>query len=139
MSETAKGAEGVKMQVMRTQLGRVRGLGSAKSGTRHWWVQRVTGAALVPLGIWFVGVAMHLSRHPRAAVAHWLAHPLNAALMLALVIATFHHAQLGLQVVIEDYVHREAARFAWLLLVKALAAVLALAAVVSVLKLAVAG
>lgn len=126
-------------RVMRTQLGQVRGLGAAHGGTRHWWAQRLTAVALVPLVLWFIASILHLVATPRATVAHWMAHPVNAALLAALVIATFHHMQLGLQVVIEDYVHHDRARMALLLLVKAAAAMLALFGLFAVVKMAFSG
>jgi succinate dehydrogenase / fumarate reductase membrane anchor subunit len=125
--------------IMRSQLGRVRGLGSARSGTAHWWAERVTSLALIPLTIWFVFVALHLSGHSRHDVAHWAGHPVNATLMIAMLLVTFHHTALGLQVVIEDYIHVERTKLASLLAVKALCGLLALASVISVLKLAFMG
>ena len=144
MSETAKSSalresHGAKVRVMRTQLGRVRGLGAAHAGTAHWWAQRLTAVALVPLSLWFIFAVLHLGGEPRAYVAHWAANPINAGLLAALVIATFHHAQLGLQVVVEDYVHRDATRMAVLLLIKGAAALLALISLYAVLKLAFSG
>lgn len=125
--------------IMRSMLGRARGLGSARSGTAHWWAQRVTALALVPLSLWFVLSAMHLSGLSRAAVLAWASGPVTATLLLALVVATFHHMQLGLQVVIEDYVHDERTRLASLLATRAVVVLLELAAVIAVLKLAFAG
>jgi succinate dehydrogenase / fumarate reductase membrane anchor subunit len=132
MAETDKP---VHVDVMRSQLGRVRGLGSAKSGVAHWWSQRLTAIALVPLSLWFIFSMLHLLGAPQAAVADWFAGPWTIVLMLALVLATFHHLQLGLQVVIEDYIHDDAIRLASLLAMKAVAILLAMACVVSVLKL----
>jgi succinate dehydrogenase / fumarate reductase membrane anchor subunit len=125
--------------IMRSQLGQVRGLGSAKSGSAHWWAQRLTAFALIPLTLWFVASIIRLAGLPRAAVAHWAAHPLVAALLIALVLTTFHHLQLGLQAVLEDYVAAEKSKLASIVIMKAAAALLALIAVISVLKLAVAG
>ena len=119
----------------RTQLGRIRGLGSAKSGTGHWWAQRLTAVALIPLVIWFVVSVIVLTGAPYAAVAAWLGNPLNATLMVLLIFATFHHAQLGLQVVIEDYVHGEGTRLALIMLVKFAAILLGTGSVIAVLKL----
>ena len=90
---------------LRTPLGRARGLGSAKSGSHHWWVQRVTAIALIPLMIWLAWSVISLLGAGQSEVQAWIAQPFNAALLLAVVIAVFHHAQLGMQVVIEDYVH----------------------------------
>ena len=82
---------------LRSPLGRVRGLGSARDGTAHWWAQRVTALALVPLTVWFVaGVATNLGAD-HAAFVTWIGDPLVAVVMLLAVLAGFHHAQLGLQ------------------------------------------
>jgi succinate dehydrogenase / fumarate reductase membrane anchor subunit len=125
----------VHVAVMRSQLGRVRGLGSAKSGVPHWWAQRLTAIALVPLSLWFILSVLHLLGAPHDAVVDWFSGPWTIVLMIALVVATFHHLQLGLQVVIEDYIHDDAVRFAALLAVKGAAILLAMVCVVSVLKL----
>jgi succinate dehydrogenase / fumarate reductase membrane anchor subunit len=125
--------------IMRSLLGRARGLGSAKSGLRHWWMQRLTAIALVPLGVWFViGVIAHAGAS-RAGIAHWMAGPVTATLMLALIACMFQHMQLGLQVVIEDYVHGDTRRLAALVAMKAASALLAILATISVLKLALSG
>lgn len=122
--------------MMRSTLGRVRGLGTARSGVLEWWGQRVTAAALVPLAVWFViSLLVHLGEDA-PSVAHWAARPWNAVLLLALLIALFRHLGLGLKVVIEDYVHAEAAKIAMLLAMKAVLTLFWLAAAVSVLKLA---
>lgn len=122
--------------VMRSQLGQVRGLGSAKSGVHHWWVQRLTAIALVPLSLWFVYAVLVLKDRPQPEVAHWIGMPINTVLLIALVVASFHHMQLGLQVVIEDYVHGDAARLISVVLVKGASFVLGLWAAISVLRLA---
>lgn len=121
---------------MRTPISRVRGLGSAKDGTHHWWMQRLTGVALVPLSVWFVFSMIGLAGADHAAVTAWLAGPLTAVLMLLFIIATFYHLQLGLQVVIEDYVHGEAAKFVCLVGLKLGNFALGVAAVYAVLKVA---
>jgi succinate dehydrogenase / fumarate reductase membrane anchor subunit len=131
--------QALKPQIMRSQLGRVRGLGAARAGTAHWWLQRLTAIALVPLALWFIVAALHLSGLPRADVAHWAANPVNTALLISLVVAAFQHGQLGLQVVLEDYIHGEALRLVLVLLVKGAAFLLGLIAVLAVLKLAVSG
>ena len=125
--------------IMRSMLGRARGLGSAKSGTAHWWAQRVTAFALLPLVLWFVYASVRFGGMKRAEVAHWAADPVVTTLLVALVIALFHHMQLGLQVVIEDYIHAERPRMVWLLLMRAATSLMALAALISVLKLAFTG
>lgn len=123
----------------RSTLSRVRHLGSAHDGTHHFWVQRLTAVALIPLTVWFVVSIVMLAGAPYEEVAAWLARPVPAILMVLLVVATFHHAQLGLQVVIEDYVHQPALRLTSLILVKLGAAALGFAAVFAVLKLAFGG
>lgn len=125
----------MKTQGMRTMLGRVRGLGSAKEGVHHWWAQRVTAIALVPLVLWFVISIITLVGQPYAAVVAWVANPVCGVLLIGLIAAVFHHAQLGLTVVIEDYVHTEGAKLASLLAVRGAALILAGIGIVSVLKL----
>ncbi len=127
------------MMSLRSPLGTARGLGSAKSGTGHWMVQRITAIALVPLGIWFViGLIAHIGA-PYAEMRAWIASPVSAVLMVALLIMMFHHAQLGLQVVIEDYIHAHFPKVAALLVVKGAALFLGLLGVFSVLKIAFGG
>lgn len=121
---------------LKTPLGQVRGLGSAKSGTEHWWAQRVSSVALVPLTLWFVYAMAANAGAEYAVMTAWLASPINAILMLLLIAATFHHLHLGVQVVIEDYVHNEGAKIAGLLFVKLASAALAVAAAFAVLKVA---
>jgi succinate dehydrogenase / fumarate reductase membrane anchor subunit len=120
-----------------TPLGRVKGLGAAKSGAHHWWAVRVTSVALIPLTLWFVFSVLSFAGHPQAAIAHWISHPLVAVLLLALIVSAFHHTLLGLQMVLEDYVHDEGQRLIWVMVMKAIVWLLGLAAVLSVLKLAI--
>ncbi|MGF1594242.1 MAG: succinate dehydrogenase, hydrophobic membrane anchor protein [Kiloniellaceae bacterium] len=120
---------------LRSPLGRVRGLGSAKDGTAHWWAQRLTALALIPLTVWFCISVIAMSGAGYATVAAWAGSPLVAGLLILLIVATFYHGALGLQVVIEDYVHHEMSKLALLLVVKAASLVLALAGVLSVLTL----
>jgi succinate dehydrogenase / fumarate reductase, membrane anchor subunit len=134
MADAAK-ASNTRITVMRSQLGRVRGLGAAKSGVHHWWAERVTSVALVPLTLWFIAAVIRLLGAPHQAMLDWMASPVTIVLMLCLVLATFYHMRLGLQVVIDDYVHVESTRVVLLLLLRGLTAVLALLAIVSVLKL----
>jgi succinate dehydrogenase / fumarate reductase, membrane anchor subunit len=122
--------------IMRSPLGQVRGLGSSRSGTGLWWAQRLTAFALIPLALWFICAVIRLAGLPRAAVQDWASSPLVAALLIALIVATFHHLQLGLQVVVEDYVHGPT-KLATLLVMKGVVLLLALVAIISVLKLAV--
>mgnify|MGYP001224195897 CR=1 FL=1 len=120
---------------LRSPLARVRHLGSAKDGTNHWWVQRLTALALVPLTLWFVISIIGLLGADHRAMVDWVSNPLTASLLILLLVATFYHAVLGLQVVIEDYVHDRVARLASLLLVQGLGFLLATIGIVSVLSL----
>ncbi len=124
---------------LRSPLGRARGLGSAKSGTQHWWAQRLTAIALVPLVIWFVIAMVAATGSDYASARAFIGSPVTAVLLILLIAATFHHAQLGLQVVIEDYVHTKSAEIALLLAVKGAAIVLAVAAIFAVLSIAFGG
>jgi succinate dehydrogenase / fumarate reductase, membrane anchor subunit len=121
----------------RSELGRVKGLGAAKSGVHHWWMERVTSVALIPLTLWFVFSVLSMAGHPQPAIAHWISHPLVAVLLIALIVTSFHHTQLGLQVVIDDYVHQEGQRMIAVLAMKAVVVLLGLAALLAVLKLAI--
>ncbi|HET6195270.1 MAG TPA: succinate dehydrogenase, hydrophobic membrane anchor protein [Acetobacteraceae bacterium] len=128
-------AKAPQIDIMRSPLGRARGLGAAKAGAVHWWVQRLTSLALVPLTLWFLCAVIRLLGATRDDVVYWMAGPLPIVLLIALVIATFHHLQAGLQVVIEDYVHHDWLRIGSVLLVKGLSVLLALACIVAVLRL----
>lgn len=120
---------------LRSPLGRVRGLGAAKTGVSHWWAQRLTALALVPLAFWLVASLAALTGAEHAVVSAWVGSPLVAALLILTIAATFYHGFLGLQVVIEDYVHNAAAKLTGLLLVQAASILLALIGVLSVLAL----
>lgn len=122
------------IDIRRSPLGRARGLGAARHGSGHWWAQRLSSLALVPLTIWFIVSVWHLLGVTHQGVIDWLSGPWTMGLMIALIIATFHHTNLGLQVVIEDYVHEERAKLASLLVIKGLCVLLALVCIVSVLK-----
>lgn len=90
---------------LQSPLGKFLGHGSAGHGTEHWWAQRVTAVALLPLTVWFVVALLGMESFDHAAVTVWMASPLNAILLSLLLIALLYHSQLGLQVVVEDYVH----------------------------------
>ena len=128
-------AKAPHIDIMRSPLGRARGLGSARAGATHWWMQRLTSLALVPLTLWFLCAMIGMLGATRDDVVFWMSGPLPIVLMIALVIATFHHLQAGLQVVIEDYVHDDRLRIGSILLVKGLSLLLALACIISVLRL----
>ncbi|MBV8910059.1 MAG: succinate dehydrogenase, hydrophobic membrane anchor protein [Gammaproteobacteria bacterium] len=90
---------------LRTPLGQVLGTGSARQGVHHWWVQRLTSVALVPLSIWFLVSLLTLSSLDHATVSAWMTHGSTALLLILLVLAATRHSQLGVAVVLEDYVH----------------------------------
>ncbi len=123
----------------KSPLGRARGLGSAKDGTHHWWAQRVTSLLLAPLVLWFVIALVSMSTADYGTVTSWLAQPAVAIATVLLLVATFYHAALGCQVIMEDYIGHEGVRLAGILLVNLLCLVLGAASVFSVLKLAFAG
>lgn len=124
---------------MRSSLGKVRGLGSTKSGVVHWWAQRVTAVALVPLSIWFVIAAIGLVGADYGTFQDWISLHGNLILTIAFTVVLFHHAQLGLQVVIEDYVHGEALKVASIVAVKFVAAMCAISIIFAALRVAFAG
>jgi succinate dehydrogenase / fumarate reductase, membrane anchor subunit len=124
------------IQVMRSQLGRVRGTGSAHAGVHHWYAERITAIALVPLTLWFIFSMVRLAGAPRGVVVGWAGYPVNTALLLALIVMTFHHLQLGVQVVLEDYINARWLMNVLILLTKGAALLLGLIAAVAVLKLA---
>jgi len=120
---------------LRSPLARVRGLGSAKEGTGHWWSQRLTALALIPLTLWFTASIAALAGADYETMRAWIGSPLVATLLLLLLAATFYHSYLGLQVVIEDYIHSEGVKIATLLSVKAASIVLGLLSALSVLTI----
>ncbi|MBV9824396.1 MAG: succinate dehydrogenase, hydrophobic membrane anchor protein [Alphaproteobacteria bacterium] len=120
---------------MRSPLGRAIGLGSAKEGVEHWWALRITSIALVPLTLWFVIAVIALLGADRTVFVAWLHHPLPAVLMILVIVATFYHAALGLQVVIEDYLGHEALRISMMIVMRLAATVLAALGIFAVLKL----
>ena len=132
-------ANELKIETMRSYLGRARGLGAANAGFNHWWVQRMTSVALVPLTLWFVFSLAQLTGAPYAEVRAWAGSTVHATLLLATIAVTFHHLHMGVQTVAEDYIHGDAMRLTLILSVKAASLLLALAATIAVLKLAIAG
>lgn len=126
------------LRSMRSPLARVRGLGSAKEGVGHFWQQRVTAVALVPLTVWFVISMIVESGADYTHFRAWLGAPGTASLMLLTLFCAFHHAQLGVQVVIEDYVHGRAVKLSTLLAMKGLTWLFGIFAAAAVLKLVLA-
>ena len=124
---------------LRSPLSKAVGLGSAKHGFSHWWWQRVTAIALVPLSIWFVFSLLSVIDGGYASATAWLESPINATIMLLFVLTALYHGQTGMQVVIEDYVHTKWVNLTLLLLVKFAATVMAVLSVISVLKVVLGG
>ena len=123
---------------MRSPLARAIGLGSAREGVGPWWAERVSAVALIPLTLWFAAsIIVHTGSDYTTFVA-WLRAPLVATLMILLLIALFHHTALGLQVVIEDYIH-SGAKFAAVIAVRLGCFALAIAGFVATLRIAFSG
>ena len=122
---------------LRSDLGKVKGLGAAKEGVGHWRLQRLTALALLPLALWFVTTLLGLIGAPHAVVVAWIGQGHVTVLLLALVIALFWHLQLGLQVVLEDYLHVPWLQILLQLGSRCFAALGALVAIVSILKISV--
>jgi succinate dehydrogenase membrane anchor subunit len=127
------------MKTMRTPLGRVRGLGSAKEGVAHWWAQRITALALIPLSLWFVAGIVFLIDVDRATAVQWLGSPVTLGLMSLFLIAVIYHAVLGLQVIIEDYIHTHAVKLTLVLIIQFAGFALAAAGIVAMLLLTIYG
>lgn len=124
------------MKSLRSPLGRVLGTGSARDGTGHWWSQRVTAVALLLLGLWFLASLQLLPGFGHEAVAEWLSRPWNAVLLLLLIVTVAVHSDLGVQVVIEDYVHQPFLKTASLIAVRFLHVLVATAAVFAICRVA---
>ena len=120
----------------KTPLARVIGLGSAKDGSSHWWWQRLTALALVPLTLWFIFSISTLTGECVADIRGWMESPLTATLLIAFVVSLFYHAQLGVQVVVEDYVHHEGMKVGTILAVKFLSVMLVISSTISILRVA---
>lgn len=124
------------MPSLRTPLSQARGTGSAKEGTGHFWHQRLTALALIPLVIWFCFSLASLPQMDYYGIRDWLSAPINSILMISAMIGVFYHAALGLQMVIEDYIGNRGVRVASVILVKLLCVLFAVTGIFSVLRIA---
>ena len=123
----------------RTPLARARGLGSAKDGVGHWWAQRLTAIALIPLVVWFAISLIMLSGADYTVVRAWIGSPLVMMLLGLTIVVGLHHAQLGMQVVIEDYVGGDGWKLALIVIVKFIAVLFGLGAIVAILRIGFGG
>lgn len=120
----------------RSKISKARGLGSAKHGVSHWWLQRVTAVALIPLCLWFMTAVISVMVSPNVfLVAIWFSSPINAILLALMLVALFFHAKLGLQVVIEDYIKCPYTKYFMLLSNTFFCFAVAIACIIAVLKL----
>ncbi len=117
---------------LESPLGKFLGRGSARDGTGHWWAQKLTAVALIPLSLWFAVAVLGMDSFAYQPVRAWIASPLNAILLILLTLSALYHSQLGLQVVVEDYVHGST-KVVTLVLFKLAHAALAVAAVYAIL------
>jgi succinate dehydrogenase / fumarate reductase membrane anchor subunit len=127
------------MDDRRTPLARARGLGSAKGGVGHWWAQRLTAIALIPLVVWFAVSLVMLSGADYTVVRAWIGAPLVMMLLTLIIVVGLHHGQLGLQVVIEDYVGSDGWKLALIVIVKFIAVLFGLGAIVAILRIGFGG
>ena len=124
---------------LRTPLARARGLGSAKQGVHHWWAQRITAIALLPLVVWFAISLVMMSGAEYEVVRAWLGAPVVMVLLILTIAVGLHHAQLGMQVVIEDYVNSDGWKLALIVLVRFVAVLFGLAAIIAILSIGFGG
>jgi succinate dehydrogenase membrane anchor subunit len=135
----ASADQGDRAPNMETPLGRVRGLGPSGEGAHHWWHERLTSVATLLLLVWLFVSLLRLPSLDHGTLVEWLSQPLAAVPMLLLILAAFWHLKLGLQVVIDDYVHDEGNRFFAILLLNFAAVAGAAFALFAVLRIALAG
>ncbi len=124
---------------LQTPLARVRGLGSAKTGVHHWWMQRLTAVILTPLCFWFVFSVLQLAQMDYQEVIHWMRNPVDGCFLLIFLVALFYHTLLGMQVVIEDYIENEAQKLFCLVSMKLLVLLMGATSTFAVLKISLGG
>ena len=120
---------------MASPLKQAKGLGSAKTGLHHWWSQRLTALALIPLMLWFVAMIAFMGGSDYQTSLNTISNPLNATLFLLLILASFWHAQLGLQVILEDYISKKITRITLIIIMKFTLTGIGVLATLSVLRI----
>lgn len=123
----------------KTPLARAQGLGSAKTGTGHWWLQRVTAVALIPLSFWLISLLDLSLNAPFSETVSWLSSPFNTVCVVSWILAVFYHAALGVQVVIEDYVSTEWMKIVSVWSVNLIFMFLGLAALIAIFRIILTG
>lgn len=124
---------------LRSPLGTAKGLGSAKDGLHHWWAQRVTAVALIPLTVLFAFQVVLLSMSDYKTVIDCIGSPWSSALIISLIVAAFYHAALGMQVIYEDYISNKAIRIGAIMTTNIMLFLLGTAAIIAVLRIALGG
>ena len=132
-------AEAGAEMTSRTPLARVRGLGPSGEGAEHWWEERLSSIAVLLLLVWLLVSLLRLPALDHETIDMWLSQPLAAVPMLLLIFAIFWHSRMGLQVIVEDYVHEEGSKLFWILLINFLAVFGGVLAAFSLLKIAIGG
>lgn len=123
-----------------TPLKTARGLGSAREGVQHWWLQRLSALPLIPLGFWFVISMIGLARNSQPyQIRDWVAHPLHAWPLLFFLLLGFYHGYLGIKVIIEDYVHNKAVKLLAMLFTMLIATLFSVLSFVAIFNIATQG
>ncbi|MBF2761263.1 MAG: succinate dehydrogenase, hydrophobic membrane anchor protein [Ectothiorhodospiraceae bacterium AqS1] len=124
------------MKDFRSSLSRARGLGSARSGTSHWWSQRISAIALIPLGLWLCLSLVTVAAYDHPQMVEWIRSPFNGVALVLVIVALFYHASLGLQVIAEDYLSAEWLKIGAIIVIRLSLIALSVIAVFSVLRIA---
>jgi len=124
---------------LRTPLSRARGLGSARDGLHHWWAQRITAVALIPLVVWFAISLIMMTGADYNVVRAWIGSPVVMVLLVLTIVIGLYHGQLGMQVVVEDYIHSDGWKLAYIMLIRFIAVLFGLAGTVAILRIGFGG
>ncbi len=127
------------MKDLRSPLAKAKGLGASGEGSHHFWLQRITALALIPLVLWFCFSIALLPEASYNTITLWLQSPFNAIMMALLVIVSFQHAHLGIQVILEDYIHDHGKRFIAVTFVKFLSYIMMVAGLYAIIKITLGG